>query len=70
MHQINESDDAKICHQILASTAILYRPVAIYKLVTLVEELEGFGNNLEVREIIGSCRLFLTLRADTVNFVH
>ncbi|KAF2820928.1 HET-domain-containing protein [Ophiobolus disseminans] len=71
MHQISESDDAKICRGILASTAISYRPMTIPELAALVEQLEDFVNDLElVREIVSLCGSFLTLRDDTVYFVH
>ncbi|KAF2628723.1 hypothetical protein BU25DRAFT_439225 [Macroventuria anomochaeta] len=71
MHRISESDDAEICRCVLASAAVLYRPVAIPELVAIVEQLKDFANDLEsVREIIGLCGSFLTLREDTVYFVH
>jgi hypothetical protein len=70
MDQISESDGAEICLQVLASTAILYRPVTISELVALVEQLEDLDDLESVREIIGFCRSFLTLREDTVYFVH
>ncbi|KAH9210932.1 hypothetical protein DL95DRAFT_306965 [Leptodontidium sp. 2 PMI_412] len=71
MHQIGESDGAEVCRQVLASVAILYRPVTIPELIALVEQLEDFVDDLEsVREIIGLCGSFLTLREDTVYFVH
>ncbi|KAH8644022.1 Vegetative incompatibility protein [Alternaria alternata] len=70
MDQISESDSAEICLQVLASTAILYRPVAVPELVALVEQLEDLDDLESVREIIGFCRSFLTLREDTVYFVH
>jgi hypothetical protein len=70
MDQISESDGAEICLQILASTAILYRPVAVPELVALVEQLEDLDDLESVREIIGFCGSFLTLREDTVYFVH
>jgi hypothetical protein len=68
MQQMSESDDAKICRCVLASTAILYRPVTVSELVALVEQLEDVGD--DVREIIGLCGSFLTLRKDIVYFVH
>ncbi|KAJ6194074.1 hypothetical protein J3E72DRAFT_387906 [Bipolaris maydis] len=71
LQQISESDSADICLRVLAVTTILYRPVTVAELVMLTEQLAGFINDLEsVREIIGLCRSFLTLRDDTVYFVH
>jgi hypothetical protein len=70
MQQIGESDGAEICRQVLASTAILYRPVTISELVALVEQLEDLDDLESVREIVGFCGSFLTLRGDTVYFVH
>jgi hypothetical protein len=71
MLQMSESDNAEICQQVLALTAILYRPITISELVALVKLLEKFVDNLElVREIISLCGSFLTLREDTVYFVH
>jgi hypothetical protein len=70
MQQISESDGAEMCRQVLASTAILYRPVTISELVALVEQLEDLDDLESVREIIGFCGSFLTLREDTVYFVH
>ncbi|EUC29070.1 hypothetical protein COCCADRAFT_8666 [Bipolaris zeicola 26-R-13] len=70
MDQISESDSAEICQHVLASVAILYRPVTISELFALVEQLEDV-NDLETRQqIIGYCGSFLTLREDTVYFVH
>jgi hypothetical protein len=70
MDQISESNGAETCRQVLASTAILYRPVTISELVALVEPLEDLDDLESVREIVGFCGSFLTLREDTVYFVH
>jgi hypothetical protein len=70
MDQISESDGAEVCRQVLALTAILYQPVTISELVALVEQLEDLDDLESVREIVGSCRSFPTLRKDTVYFVH
>jgi hypothetical protein len=70
MDQISESDGTEICQQVLASTAILCRPVTISELVVLVEQLEDLDDLELVREIVGFCGSFLTLREDTVYFVH
>jgi hypothetical protein len=70
MQQINESDDADLCKKILASVAIVFRPVTLNKLATLVKQLEDITNDQEQLEIISLCGSFLTLREDTVYFVH
>jgi hypothetical protein len=68
MQQMSKSDDADTCRCILASIAVLYRPVTIPELIALVEQLEDVSN--DVREIINLCGLFITVREDTVYFVH
>jgi hypothetical protein len=71
LQQIRESDSAKICLGVLAVTAVLYRPVTIAELVVLTKQLADFTDDQEsVREIISLCRSFLTLRDNTVYFVH
>lgn len=71
MEQISASDDSHLCKQILALTAVLYRPVTTHELASLVEEVEDISDDLEsVRELISLCGSFLTLREDTVYFVH
>jgi hypothetical protein len=70
MQQISKSDRAEMCWQILALTAILYRPVAVPKLVALVEQLKDLDDLELVREIVGLCGSFLTLQEDIVYFVH
>jgi hypothetical protein len=71
MDQVIVSDSAEICLQVLASTAVLYRPVTITELFSLVKLLGDLVDNLEsVRKIVSLCGSFLTLREDTVYFVH
>ena len=71
LQQIRISGDAKICLQVLATTAVLYRPITVAELIALVEQLKDYVDDLNlVREIISLCGSFLTLRDDTVYFVH
>lgn len=71
LNQISESDNAEICQHVLASTAVLYRPVTIPELIALVQQLENLVDDEEsVRKIVSLCGSFLTLRKDTVYFVH
>jgi len=71
IEQICKSDNADLCQQILASVAIVYRPITLQELTSLVEMLEDMADDLKsLREIIGLCGSFLTIRGDTVYFVH
>ncbi|EOA82641.1 uncharacterized protein SETTUDRAFT_22619 [Exserohilum turcica Et28A] len=71
LDQIRKSSSARRCLRVLAVAAVLYRPVTVSELVILTKQLADLVNDLEsVREIIGLCRSFLTLRDDTVYFVH
>jgi hypothetical protein len=71
LQQICESDSARICLQVLAVTAVLYRPVTVAELVVLTKQLADFTDDLEsVREIVSLCGSVLTLQDDTIYFVH
>ncbi|KAH6642109.1 vegetative incompatibility protein HET-E-1 [Boeremia exigua] len=70
MQQISVSDDAELCKQVLALAALVYRPITLEELVALAEPLEDMADEAEVREIISLCGSFLSLREDTVYFVH
>jgi archaellum biogenesis ATPase FlaH len=71
MRQICNSDKASLCKQILALVAIVYRPITLQELTSLVEMLEDMADDLEsIREIISLCGSFLTIREGTIYFVH
>jgi hypothetical protein len=71
MEQIDNSDDADLCKRILASIAIVYRPVTLKELTTLVDMPKNISHSLEwLAKIIGLCGSFLTIREDVVYFVH
>jgi hypothetical protein len=71
MEQINDSDDAELCKQMLASIALMYRPIKLEELVALVEQLRDIADDPDsIREVVGLCGSFLTLRDDIVYFVH
>ncbi|CAN9465448.1 unnamed protein product [Alternaria alternata] len=71
MSGISESEDAETCRCVLATTAILCRPVVIQELIVIVEPLEeSFDHPETVREIIQLCGSFLIMEEDTVYFVH
>jgi hypothetical protein len=69
MQQISMSDDAELCKQVLALEALVYQPITLEELVAFVEPLKNIADE-DLREIISLCGSFLTLREDTVYFVH
>jgi len=71
MQQIGTSDDAETCKHVLASIALVYRPITLDELGALVEQVQELADDPEsIREIISLCGSFLSLREDTVYFVH
>src|SRR5947199_6758103 len=68
---MEDIEDVNLCKQILASVTRVYRPITLKELTSLVDGLEDYSDDLEsLREIIGLCGSFLTIREDTVYFVH
>jgi hypothetical protein len=68
---IRASDDASLCQQILAAVAVVFRPITLQELPSIVKILEPFCNDdTEIMELVGLCGSFLTVRESTVYFVH
>lgn len=72
MEQIEDSEDAELCKRILAAVSVVYRPLTLDELVSLIEDMpDGVAGEYEVlSEMIGLCGSFLTLRERTISFVH
>ncbi|KAH9876363.1 hypothetical protein J1614_003887 [Plenodomus biglobosus] len=71
MQHMSGSDDADLCKGILALIAVVYRPITLEELPYLSEELWDMADDLNsVRQIVGLCGSFLTIRNGTVYFVH
>ncbi|KAF7513224.1 hypothetical protein GJ744_010620 [Endocarpon pusillum] len=71
MQHISDSDDATLCRRILALIAVVYEPITLLELSSLVEELEDMSEDLEsVNEIIGHCGSFLTVRDGIIYLIH
>jgi len=69
--QIYSSDDSDLYKQILASIAVVYRPITLKELTSLVVMLNDMADDLaSVQEEIGFCGSFLTIREGTIYFVH
>ncbi|KAK4250921.1 NACHT domain-containing protein [Corynascus novoguineensis] len=68
---IRDSVDSDLCKHILAVATIIRRPVSLGELTTLVEMPGGISNDREsLEKMIELCGSFLTLRDQTVYFVH
>ncbi|KKP03395.1 hypothetical protein THAR02_04477 [Trichoderma harzianum] len=71
MQDIHESLDAEICRQILAITSVVYRPITLSELSCLMEShIDDDDDDDELKEIIGFCGSFLTIREETIYFIH
>ena len=71
VEQIYNSDNADLYKRILATIAIVYRPITLKEFTSLVETVEGISDDLEsLREIVALCGSFLTIQEDIIYFVH
>jgi hypothetical protein len=71
MNQVLNSEDAEHCKQLLAVMLIVYRPITHSELIPLIEVLDDdYGDRECVLDIIAMCGSFLTLREETIFFVH
>jgi hypothetical protein len=71
LEQINLSDDADLCKYLLAAMAVTYRPITLQELTSLGDILSNSLMDIqEIGEVVGLCGLFLTIRGDTIYFVH
>ncbi|RCI11659.1 hypothetical protein L249_7210 [Ophiocordyceps polyrhachis-furcata BCC 54312] len=69
LNQIYDSGDVDLVKQILAVVSTVYRPVTMQELRSLVEFPDGVDDE-SLAEIIRLCGSFLTLRDETIYFVH
>jgi hypothetical protein len=71
MEKINDSEDSNLCKRILASIAIIYRPVTLNELRSIIELPNNISYNPKwLLEIISLCGSFLTIRKGIIYFVH
>ncbi|KAF5630239.1 vegetatible incompatibility het-e-1 [Fusarium tjaetaba] len=69
MEYISSLDDEEICREILALVSVVYRPVTLTELETLLGSQYDGGDG-DLREVIGCCGSFLTLKGDAIYFLH
>ena len=68
---ICDSENSGLLKQILAVNAVMYRPILLNELTSLMYMPDGFTDNpICLEELVKQCGSFLTVREGTVYFVH
>jgi hypothetical protein len=71
INQVRQSEDAELCKHILSIMSTVYRPITLSELSSLIElPDDDYDGHEAFSEIIAVCGSFLTIREDTVTFVH
>ncbi|KAJ1337214.1 F-box and WD-40 domain protein 7 [Microdochium nivale] len=71
MQDITKSEDADVCTQLLAVMMTVYRPLSVIECGTLMDDCHDLVDDPEsVQEIVARCGSFLTIRHDTIYFLH
>lgn len=71
IEQVHISEDAQVCKEILAIMSAVFRPITLNELTPIIKLLDDECNDHALlKEIIGICGSFLTLRGDIIIFVH
>lgn len=69
--QVSQFDNAQICMAILGVISMVYRPLDLEELITLVDLPGEIRDDHEaIEEIIRHCGSFLALRRHTISLVH
>jgi hypothetical protein len=68
IQHINNSDDTNLCRRVLAIIAVVYRPITVQELISLVEELDEDSES--VREVVSLCGSLMTIQDGIIYFVH
>lgn len=63
-------DEAYLCKRILAVLSIVYRPITLQELTTLIDIPDTISEHSYLEHVIGLCGSFLTLRDSTIYFIH
>jgi hypothetical protein len=71
--RVRESEDAKLCKEILAIMSTVFRPITLHELTSFIglpDDNDDDDDLVSLEEIIAICGSFLTLREHTIVFVH
>ncbi|KAH8897883.1 hypothetical protein GQ53DRAFT_818138 [Thozetella sp. PMI_491] len=67
---LEDGDDVELCQRILAVASIVYQPITLDELTSLVDIPSVCGGDDTIMEVIGLCGSYLTVRDRTIFFVH
>lgn len=71
IHDLEDDSDTTFCYQILATVLLVYRPVTLAELGTLIKSPEDNPADAElIDRAIGFCGSFLTVRDSLVYVIH
>lgn len=71
LNQVRKTRNAQICKQILRIITLVYRPITLSELGVLIKgRIDGPIDPVVLRQILGFCGSFVTLREQKVTFVH
>ncbi|PVH90664.1 hypothetical protein DM02DRAFT_547357, partial [Periconia macrospinosa] len=71
IRNLDDADDIYLCQTTLALITIVYQPITLKELTSLIQPLKSMEVNLEsLIEIISLCGSFLTIQEGTIYFVH
>ncbi|KAL7803474.1 hypothetical protein V8C44DRAFT_353120 [Trichoderma aethiopicum] len=71
VESIRSSNEAEICKRILTVVTVAHRPLTLQELIALAETPgEPYERVQAIRDLIGQCGSFLTIREEVVYFVH
>ncbi|KAL6908366.1 hypothetical protein GGI43DRAFT_420241 [Trichoderma evansii] len=69
MNQIRGSEDSDICERILNLVAIVYRPISLVELASILDMPNNL-NDEDLEELVVACGSFLIVREGVILFVH
>ncbi|PON20926.1 hypothetical protein TGAM01_v210211 [Trichoderma gamsii] len=68
---MNDASDVSLCKRILAIMTSVYRPITLRELGRLIDIPGNLSDDINfLEEIVALCGSFLTIRDDTIYFVH
>ncbi|KAF7712891.1 Uncharacterized protein PECH_002543 [Penicillium ucsense] len=71
LDHVKQTRNAQICKQILSIISLVHRPITLSELGALIEgRIDGPIDPVMLRQIVGFCGSFVTLREQKIHLVH